>query len=293
MTNCSVCREDIKPGEKCPRCGYDNGQIKEINSLVVYFLGSVWGFLSLGLILLPFFALLAFNWVDSILQPIASIMVSGPISLLVTAIIAFYMYSLRNPIHHYSLTRGFKKTPGRSVALWGLIFFVIAILLVFFLAFALVDKGSLIGPQGYGETQLEGLLVYGSTWHMLLKLAMTGVVLFTFVFLALSAGMMAAYVYGHYLESHLPNPLYMNEALLIKVVLDTVKQQMSGGAPVSMTGMDRLEDAGISLELVRDEELTTQGGDIVQKGKTWAVKADCWGRVSSIEEKGLRLIKVS
>ena len=130
MTNCRVCREDIKPGQTCPRCGYDNGQIGEISPLVAYF-GNVWGILSFGLILLPLFALMSFNWVNSILQPIASIMVAGPISLLVTAIIAFYMYSLRNQIHHYSLTRKFKKNPGRSVALLALIFFVIAILFVF------------------------------------------------------------------------------------------------------------------------------------------------------------------
>ncbi|MBN1582653.1 MAG: hypothetical protein JXA89_18225 [Anaerolineae bacterium] len=292
MTNCRVCREDIKPGQTCPRCGYDNGQIGEISPLVAYF-GNVWGILSFGLILLPLFALMSFNWVNSILQPIASIMVAGPISLLVTAIIAFYMYSLRNQIHHYSLTRKFRKNPGRSVALWALTFFVIAILFVFFLAFAIVDKDSLVGPKGYGEMQVEGLLVYGSTAHMFLKLTMTGVVLFTFVFLGLSAGMMAAYLYGHYMESHLPNPLYMNEALLIKVVLGTVKQQMGEGALISMTGMDRLEDAGISLDLASEEKLTTQGGDTVQKGKTWSVKADCWGRVNNIEEKGLRLIKVS
>lgn len=294
MSNCRVCQEDINPKQKCPRCGYDNGQVGEFSSLLAYF-GNVWGILSIGLILLPLFSLMLFNWVNRILQPIASITVAGPISLLVTAIIAFYMYSLRNSFHHYSLTRGFQKKPGKSVALWALIFFVIAMLLVFILAFAIVDKDALVAPRGYGEGQTEGLLVYGSTGHMFLKLVMTGVVLFTFIFLALAAGMMACYVYGHYIEHLLPNPIFLNEALLIKVVLNTVKLQMSGGAPVNinMTGMERLEGAGISLNLDSDEKLTTQGGDVVQKSKTWLVKANCWGRVNHIEEKGLRLTKVS
>ncbi len=294
MINCVVCREDVPGGGQCPRCGFDNTQVARSNSFFAYF-ASFWGALSLLLILPPLFMMMPIVYpiVNDMLQPVASVRVGAPISFLVAVIVAFYMYSLRIPIHHYSLTRRFKVNPGRSVSLWALIFFVTAVLLIFFLAFAVTSKDSIVAPQGYYPMEGDGLLRYGSFGHLVLKLAMTGFLIFIFVFLALSAAMMAVYLFGHRMEEEQPNPIFLNEALLIKIVLDTVRDQLGANAKVTTSGLKRLEDAGISMTLACDEALSTQGSDIIQKSRTWVVEADCWGRVNKIEEKGQRLLRVS
>jgi|GEM_PF-4552284 len=294
MSNCVVCRADVPDGKICPRCGQDNTSFQSGGGFIDYF-GSIWGVLSLLLILPPLFMMmpLIYPAVDNALQPLASVRVGAPIAFLISFIVAFYMYSLRIAIHHYSLTRHFKAQPGRSVAMWALIFFVSAVLLIFFLAFALTSKSSLIAPPGYYPQEGDGLLRYGSFGHLLLKLILTGFLIFIFAFLSLSAGMMAAYVFGHKMESKYPSPIYLNETRLIDVVLKTVKNQLGPGAKITTAGLKRLENGGISITLACEEPLTTQGNELIQKAKTWTVEADCWGRVNKIEEKGLRLIKSS
>lgn len=294
MINCIVCREDVPAEGRCLRCGFDNNRVAKVSPFIAYFV-NVWGVLSLFLILPPLFMMMPIVYpvVNEVLQPVVSARVGAPIAFLVTAIVAFYMYSLRDAIHHYSLTRHFKENPGRSVSLWALIFFVSAVLLIFFLAFAVTSKDSIVAPQGYYPMEGDGLLRNGSFGHLLLKLAMTGFLIFIFVFLSLSAGMMAAYLYGHYMEERQPNPIFLNEALLIKVVLDTVREQLGPDAKVTTSGLKRLEDAGIAMTLACEESLAAQGNDTIQKAKTWLVEADCWGRVKKIEEKGQRLLKVA
>jgi hypothetical protein len=292
MADCAVCREDIAPRTKCPRCGYDNGQLQEVNEMAGYF-GSFWGILSFLLIFPPLFMIMpgVFTIVNEILQPVISIRVGGPISLLITLITTFYMFGASKDLHHYTLTRRFKKNPGRHIALWALIFFVVAILLAFLLSFVVVNKDAIVGPEGYPQMEEYGKLTHGGPWHMLLKLAMTGTFVLMFTFFALSAGMMAAYLHGRYMEDRRPDPIFLNEELLIKVVLDTVREQLGNPPDMSTLGMKRLENAGISLNLLQGEKLTTQGGKVVQKEKTWLVCADCWGRVNKIEEKSARLLQ--
>lgn len=294
MSSCVVCRADVPDGGICPRCGQNNASFQAGGGPLDYF-GSVWGVLSLLLIFPPLLMIMPIIYpvMDALFQPLVSVRVGAPIAFLISFIVAVYMYSLRISLYHYNQTRQFKANPGRSLAMWALILFVSAILLVFFMAFALTSKESLVAPKGYYPQEGDGLLRYGSFGHLVLKLILTGFFIFAFTFLALSAGMMAVYVFGQKMESKYPAPLYLNEDKLIDVVLATVKKQLGPQAQVTVTSLKRLENAGISMNLACEEKLTTQGNDLVQKARTWVVEADCWGRVDKIEEKGLRLTKVS
>jgi hypothetical protein len=244
----------------------------------------------LVLIFPPLFMMLPgiFDWIDAALQPIASVRVAAPIALLNTLIIAFYLFSMRDALHHATLTRRFKKDPGRPVAIWALIFFVIAVFITYFLGFGLANKNSIVGVG-----DVKGQILRGSTGHLMLKLAMTGLLVFVFVFLSLAAGMMAAYVYGEYVDEQRPDPIYLNEELMLEVVLRFVRQQLGSSTGPVISEMKRTEDGGISLNLYHRGELTTLGDIKVREDKTWHVQADCWGRVKEIDEIDPRLIQVS
>ncbi len=293
MANCAVCREDIAPGAQCPRCGYDNSQAREVNEFFGYW-GNIWGMMSFLLIFPPMFMLLpgVFGLVNKALQPIASVRVGGPIALLNAVVIAFFMFGMRDELHRYTLLQRFKKEPGRPLPLWGLICFVIAILLVFFLSYTMSIKDLLIGPEGYSQQELEGMLAYGSTGHILLKMTMTGCLIFIFVFLSLAAGFLAAFEYGEYVDARQPAPIYLNERLLLKVVLDTIRERFSADGDLRVSDMDREEDGGISLNVQCAGHLSTRGGVELLEEKSWLVKADRWGRVLKLAEQGRKLTRV-
>ena len=292
MANCAVCREDIPPGTLCPRCDYDNILLEDVNGLVAYW-GSFWGVLSALLVFPPLFMLMPglYGWVNEVLQPIASARVGAPISLLNTAVIAFYVYSLRNALHHRERTLRFKEKPGQSIAFWALAFFVVVILLAFILSFGLATKDGIVGPAGGGAREGGGTFAYGSSGHILLKLMMTGCLILIFVFLALAAGLMAAYLYGQYIDEHRPDPIFLNERLLVRAVLPSVREQLGVETDPVVSGMHRLQNGGIGLDLHHRGELITKGSIIVREDQTWSVEADCWGRVRKVEAKGLRLVE--
>jgi hypothetical protein len=232
-----------------------------------------------------------YGWVNEMLQPIASARVGAPIALLNTAVIAFYIYSMRNALHHYERTRRFREKPRQSIAFWALAFFVVVILLAFILSFGLATKDALVGPAGGVAREGSGTFAYGGFGHILLKLMMTGCLILIFVFLALAAGSMAAYLYGQYIDEHRPDPIFLNERLLVKVVLPSVREQLGVETDPVVSGMHRLQNGGIGLDLHHRGELVTKGSIIVREDQTWSVEADCWGRVRKVEAKGLRLVE--
>jgi hypothetical protein len=265
MANCVVCGEDLREGPMCERCGHRNERLPDVTA--GYFING-WGVLSLLLILPPLFMLLPgiSRWSTSLLQPIVSTLLGPLFALVVTSIISSYVFSLRDALYHHSLKRRFRTKSGRSLAFWALIFFVTAILLAFVLGFALTAKDSLIGPPGYPQALLQGMVEYGGVWHQLLKLAMTGAFVFVFVFLALSASLMAAYKYSAYVDRAHPAPIFVNEQLLVWVVLNAVEKHLEAAGPIarsteraknqepadldgglSISGMSRLESGGIAL----------------------------------------------
>jgi len=155
-----------------------------------------------------------------------------------------------------------------------------------------VNGDMIVGPPGYSSEQLIGLLVYGSTAHILLKLAMTGCLIFVFVFLALAAGLMAVYVYGKHLDQQIPDPIYLNEELLLSVVLKSAREQLGSDVDPNVTEMKRNEDGGVSVSLRQEGDLVAKGDVKVREDRTWKVVANRWGRVNGLEETGLRVVQV-
>ena len=162
MANCAVCREDIERGTTCPRCGSDNSNVQD---LTLGYFGSIWAILSFLLIFAPLFMLLpgVFSWANEILQPVVSLRVAGPIALLITLIVAFFMFSMREELHEGALTSPFKEKPNRSLPIWALVFFLLAVLLAFLLGFAITTKHLLVGAPGDWNARLQGKLVFGGT----------------------------------------------------------------------------------------------------------------------------------
>ena len=290
MANCAVCREDIERGAMCPRCGSDNSNVQD---LTLGYFGSIWAILSFILIFAPLFMLLpgVFSWANEILQPVVSLRVAGPIALLITLIVAFFMFSMREELHEGALTSPFKEKPGRSLPIWALTFFLLAVLLAFLLGFAITTKHLLIGAPGDWSAQLQGKLVYGGTLHLLLQLLMTGCFVLLLAFFSLSAGLMAVYEYGQFVDERLPDPIYLNEQLLLKVVLEMVRNKLGPDVEVQMTEMNRLPNAGVSMTLHHKGELNIDDTKLLEQ-KSWKVEADRWGRVQKVVETSPRSIQV-
>ncbi len=121
---------------------------------------------------------------------------------------------------------------------------------------------------------------------------MTGCLVLLFGFFSLSAGLMAVYEYGQFVDERLPDPIFMNEQLLLEVVLKVVREELGPDVNVQITEMQRLHNAGVSLSLHHAGDLDIKGDYALLEQKGWAVEADRWGRVSKMTEAGARSIQV-
>jgi hypothetical protein len=225
------------------------------------------------------------SWVDSIFSPIASVRVAAPISLLLTLVISFFLFSMRDDLHNYSLSRTFRKKKGTPLPILALEFFIVAVLLTFVLGFAVTSKDLIIGT---GRNQVAP----GSTAHLMLGFVMTGCLVMVFAFFSLASGLMAVYEFGIYAEERTPDPIYLNEQLMLDVVLEGVREQLDEGVELSLSEMRRTPDAGITLVLHEQGELKTLGGERLLEEREWQVEADLWARLRNVLEHGTRTIQV-
>jgi hypothetical protein len=255
---------------------------------VLEYLMSVWGILSFGLIFVPALMLALYTPVNNILQPIASVKVGGPIALLCTFVIAFYVLTLRDVLFRYTYTLPFGEKPKRPIPVLVLLLFVIVILLAFVLGFGLAVKDSLVTVDGGA-----GTLRFDSFEHMILKLFMTGCLIFILVLLSLSASLMAAYRYGKTIPTDGDDaPLYTREQALTEKVLAAVCQELGLEQDPAVSDMTRSSDGGIALTLkYRGEEIEQQNIRFREE-KTIVARADHRGQLIKIEEKEVRQSKV-
>ena len=284
MANCAVCKEDIQPRSVCPRCGSDNQGVRDVT--FGYFT-SIWAILSFLLILGPLFMLLpkVLSWVDGVFQPIASVRVAAPIALLLTLVIAFFLFSMRDDLHETHQSRTFREKQGTPLPIRALQFFIAAVILTFLLGFAVTSKDLLIGTG-------RGQIAPGSTGHLLFGFVMTGILVMVFSFFALASRFMAVYEFGLYAEERTPDPIYLNEQLMLKVVLQSVKTQLDDHVELALSQMRRTPDAGVSLQLHQEGELRTVGDEKLLEEKGWLVEADKWARLRKMVEHGERTIQI-
>ena len=144
---------------------------------------------------------------------------------------------------------------------------------------------------------LQGKLVFGSTLHLLIQLAMTGCFVLLLAFFSLSAGLMAVYEYGQFVDERLPAPIYLNEKLLLKVVLERVRGELGPDVQVQVTEMSRTQDAGVTLTLhsegvLRASDPKDKTKTMLLEQKSWEVEADRWGHVRKMVEASPRSIQV-
>jgi hypothetical protein len=258
-----------------------------------YFL-SIWAILSFLLIFVPVFMLLPkiLSTLHNILWPIASVRVAAPIALLITLIIAFFMFTMRDDLHDYSQSITFKEKKGIPLPIYALVLFAIAIVLIFFLGFAITTQEQLVTMPGAMTPQIRGQLVYGSTGHLVLAFLMTGCLVGIFASLGLALGLLAVYDFGLYAEQRTPNPIYLNEQLMLDVVMRAVKHQLDPGVELRLSEMVRLSDAGMKLLLHHSGKLVTEGNVTLLEEKGWLVEADLWARMTQMVEQHPRSIQV-
>jgi hypothetical protein len=251
------------------------------------YFASFWAVLSFLLILGPLFSFLPSvrSWLQGVFSSVASVRVSMPISLLMTTVAAFYLFTLRDDLHQYSLSLTFQPKQRTPLPLVALRFFVIAVVLVFVLGFAVTSKDLLLGP---GRAQVRP----GSPLHLIFMFAMTGCLVLIFTFFALAAGLMAVYEFGIYAEARMPDPIYLSERLMLNVVMDAVQSQIGDDVKLYVTEMRRTTAAGMTLQLHQKGKLTTAEGQTLLEEKGWLVEADLWARLRSVVERGTRIVRV-
>lgn len=259
-----------------------------MNAYVDYYFKTVWGLLSL-LIVVVTLMLMLYSWgvSNELLQPVVSLRVASPIAFLCTFVIAFYLYSVRDDLFRVDATRQFREKPGKPLAIWALIAFVIAVLLAFLLIFALTTHTSFIGAEGVKQADLSGKVERGGTLHMLIKLAFTGFLSLILILLSLSAGLMGIYDYGKSLARSSEPPKFMNTGILKKTVLDTAKSELSLSDSATVSKIERTPDGGLQITLHDQGSITTSedGKTEYREETTWSIQADYQGRLVQASKK--------
>jgi hypothetical protein len=145
-----------------------------------------------------------------------------------------------------------------------------------------------------------------------------------FSFFSLASGLMAVYEFRIYAESRTPDPIYLNERLMLSVVLDAVQEQIGNrtgvGIPVEqiyhptdgnngspagteesdkvqlfLREMKRTANAGMTLQLYEKGEIEVvegKGKKTLLEEKGWLVEADLWARLRRVVEHGKRTVEV-
>jgi hypothetical protein len=211
--------------------------------------------------------------------------VAAPISLLLTMVFAFFLFSMRDDLHEEHQSRTFREKQRKSLPRRALEFFILGVALVFVLGFVVTSKDVLVGPG-------DGQIAPGTIAHLMLVFVMTGCLIMVFAFLSLATGYMAVYEFGLYYEERTPDPIYLSEQLMLDVILKTVKNQLGEDVEVSLSRMRRTPEAGMELQLHEQGELKTVEGQALLQEKGWLVVADLWARLRKMEEHGKRTIEI-
>jgi hypothetical protein len=192
---------------------------------------------------------------------------------------------MRDDLHNYSQSLTFREKQSTPLPIIALRIFAAGVLLTFVLGFAVTSKDVIIGPE-------RGQVVPGSTGHLILGFLMTGCLIMVFTFFSLASGLMAVYEFGVYAEERTPDPIYLNERLMLEVVLRAVQEQVGADVELSLSEMRRTPNAGLLLQLHEKSVLSTVGGVQMLEEKGWLIEADLWARLRKVVEHGERTIQV-
>ncbi len=260
-----------------------------------YYFKTIWGLLSFSIVVITL-ALMLYGWgvSNELLQPVASLRVASPIAFLCTFVIAFYLYSVRDDLCRVDATRQYREKPGKPIAIWALIAFVIAVLLAFLLIFALTTHTSFIGAKGVKQKDLSGMVARDGTWHMLIKLAFTGFLALILILMSLSAGLMGIYDYGKNLSHSDQMPKFLDTGTLKQTVLGIAREELDISAKATVTNMKRTSSGGIRLTLHDRGGISTdkQSNVKYREDTTWSIVADYEGKLIEVSKDPPRMIKI-
>lgn len=278
MATCISCKGEYteERPEECPRCGADNRnwhRHKNLSSLAKFsnfFFGSVWGLLALNSLVLPLAPALLWDTFNTVV----AMRVVVPLAILLCLIIFLFTHALKLSLREYEWLRRVKKGWNPPLSVMALVAFNLALIL-----------------------GLTVVFVLDSEWtHGWVRVLLTIAFSLAFVNVTLSAMLMAIRDYAHRLDELVPQPIFMQEDRLLRVIVGTAGKKLGDDTPLEVQEWRRVASGGVRALLtsnsgLEERQVKTPGGVqtiIVEEEQQWEAVASAWGHLLALEEKGSR-----
>ncbi|MFB0536169.1 MAG: hypothetical protein ACETWR_14430 [Anaerolineae bacterium] len=278
MATCISCKGEYykERPEECPRCGADNRnwhRHKNLGSRAKFsdfFLSSVWGLLALGSLVLPLVPALLWDTFNTV----AAMRVVVPLAILLCFIIFLFTHALKLSLREYEWLRRIRKGWRLPLSVLSVVAFTLALILGLAVVFVLDTE------------RTRGLT------RVLLTIAFS----LAFVNLTLSAMLMTIRDYARKLDELVPQPIFMHEGRLLRVIVRAAEGKLGGDIPLEVQDWMRTASGGVRALLtfnsgLEERQVKTPGGEeviIVQEERQWEAMADAWGYIAAFQEKGSR-----
>lgn len=275
MATCISCKGEYNEErpEECPRCGADNRNWHSHKNLDPwtrfrdFFLGNVWGLLALGSLVLPFAPAFLKDF-----ETVAARRVVVPLAIILCLVILLFTHALKLSLREYEWLRQIKKGWNPPLSVISVIAFNQALFLALVVVFALDTERT----RGWVR--------------VLLTIAFS----LAFVSVTLSAMLMAIRDYARKLDELVPQPIFMHEGRLLRVIVDAAEKKLGDDTPLEVQEWRRTVSGGVRASLVfnsglEERQVRTSGGVqtiIVEEEQQWEAVADAWGHLASLQEKG-------
>jgi hypothetical protein len=276
MATCISCKGEYNQErpEECPRCGANNENWhihKNLGSLARFsnfFFGSVWGLLALVSLVLPLVPTLLWDTFNTVV----AMRVVVPLAILLCFIVFLFTHALKLSLREYEWLRRIKRGWNPPLSVISLVAFTLALILGLAVVFVLDSE------------RTRGLE------RVLLTIAFS----LAFVNLTLSAMLMAIRDYALRLDELVPQPIFMHEDRLLRVIVGTAEKKLGDDTSLEVQEWRRAASGGVRALLtfnsgLEERQVRTSGGlqtIIVEEEQQWVAVANAWGQLLSLEEKG-------
>jgi len=195
-----------------------------------------------------------------------------PLAVLLCFIVFLFTHALKLSLREYEWLRRIQKGWNPPLSVISLVAFTLALILGLAVVFVLDTE------------RTRGLV------RVLLTIAFS----LAFVNLTLSAMLMAIRDYARKLDELAPQPIFMHEDRLLRVIIRAAEKKLGDKTPLEVQEWKRAASGGVRALLTFNSGLErrpvkTLGGEeviTVQEEQQWEVMADAWGRLVSLQEKG-------
>lgn len=317
MTTCIVCKEYLDSETVCPRCGSDNSTWKKRQEKPVE-KGGVLGLLSFTashlhfpfiVILLSFFEGLvgAFMlWQNIKPGVLVLVLLMTPIGCLLAL---QTIYALRREIHQQELLRQVRSGRAKRLGVEWVLLLILAVSLgiVMFLMLALIEVDllrELIGWMVLSHMPEIGPSIPERFQAMLPVTSLAAYLILSIAFTTISA-LVLALEYSDKLNMAVPRPIFLQEALLVKIVQEEAEKVVcrstvnpsdpdSNGEQEARQWkwdeMERMPNGGVRLKAVVEKEDGGKGPAGWEEDITYVVESDPWGRITKVVRQSKELV---